>query len=99
MAGFLIKEGVLVMLTKGSPERQTGGKLMPRADGPYLVWKLTSPHNAVLADTFTKSPLYEGRPQATSRMVLFHFPTSLIVPTSPESLDSTNLDFEARMPL
>ena len=99
VTGPPIEEGVLVMLTKGSPERQTGGKLMPRADGPYLVHKLTSPHNAILANPFTKALLYEGRPQATSRMILFHFPIELLVPTGSEAQDFTNLDFEARMPL
>lgn len=93
-----VQVGTLVLLVKGNPELTTGRKLLPKADGPYLVLEKPSEHQVVLGELGTKVPIYGGRPQSTSRCIHFHFPASLVMPTSAEQLDPTQLEFEFRMP-
>ena len=83
--------GELVLLQKGSLERRAGGKLLPRADGPYLVVEKPNEHTAVLGDPFTKTPVLEGRGQAVSRLIRFNFPVELLSPTEEERKDTEQL--------
>ena len=56
----------MVMLSKGDPEKLTGGKLMPRADGPYVILEARGAHNVVLGDPKTKEPILGGKAQTTA---------------------------------
>ena len=74
------KKGDLILLAKGNPERLTGGKLMPQADGPYEITEMKGEHNATLVHSISGEKILEGRPQTTARFVYFGFPKELIVP-------------------
>jgi hypothetical protein len=75
-----VNVGDLVLLAKGNPEKLTGGKLMPRADGPYEVKQMPNSHTVVLVDPESGKLILEGRPQTTARCILFRFPKHLLVP-------------------
>jgi hypothetical protein len=96
--GPTIEAGSLVLLAKGNSERASGGKLLPRADGPYLVKEKVGDHSVILTELGSGRSIYEGRPQATSRCIHFEFPASLVVPTDAEKLDPRSVDFVSRMP-
>lgn len=97
-SGRGFKEGELVLLAKGELERKAGGKLLPRADGPYAIATLPSEHVATLEDPFSKRPVYDGRPQSTSRLVHFMFPRAALVPTDSERRDAELVEFGEVMP-
>ncbi len=70
---------------------------MPRADRPYIILKMPSEHTAVLGSVPDRKPAYGGPPQNTSRLILFHFPSSLVVPTESERENLEEVEFQDRM--
>lgn len=79
--------GDLVLLQKGSGERSSGGKLLPRADGPYEVDVKPSDHTAKLKTPRGGTPVLEGRPQPMARIIPFAFPKALMQPAGSELQD------------
>ena len=67
--GAQAKVGDLVLLQKAETERRAGGKLLPRADGPYEVATKPSEHTVTLTCPFTHRPVLEGRSQPVARCI------------------------------
>jgi transposase InsO family protein len=82
--GHQVKVGDLVMLAKGETERRAGGKLPPKADGPFEVASKPNEHTVTLKRPQTGEPVLGGRPMPASRIILFRFPKELMQPVGAE---------------
>ena len=65
--------GELVLLAKPFYEKGTG-VILPQCDGPYVIYKLPTPHIVLLHDTLTNESVCDGKPVAVSRLIRFKFP-------------------------
>ena len=95
--GQQIKVGELVLLQKAEGERRSGGKLLPRADGPYQVLSRPSEHTATLGDPWTAAPILEGRTMPVARCIRFDFPRELLQPAAAEMGDAEQVENGLRL--
>ena len=89
--GKTIREGDLVMLLKGYQENEQAlaTKLLPKAEGPYLVLEMPTPQNVILGHPGNKQPIDRCKNHSTiaaDRCVFFPVKLEHLVeePRSPE---------------
>ena len=88
-------EGELVLLSKAFFEKGVGA-ILPQCDGPFTVCRLPTTHTALLTDTLTGEPIFDGRPVSVARLIRFHFPVDWGGPEAAEVSPEQNRVRELR---